>query len=750
MKAINNGFHMKKTEKKPELLAPAGNLACALTAFDCGADAVYAGLSKFNARERTENFTIEEMSKLIAYARLHNRKVYVTLNTLIKESELPELVQNLAQLARLQPDAVIVQDIGVLRIIREYFPSLKIHASTQMGFHNSPGLELAAELGASRVILERQVTIDELRKLAEKSPLELEVFVHGALCCSLSGQCLFSSWMGGWSGNRGKCKQPCRRRFYSRSGNGFFFSTKDLYTLEMIPKLKETGVASLKIEGRLRKPDYVMNVVTAYRMILDAEGTPDQDLIKKAKNILTSTYGRKWSEGFYTPESSATLIQHDSLGTAGMLCGNVIEVEQYGFKMEVMRRVHIGDRIRIQPQSGDEGPALTVTKMMIDNHPVKYAGHGDICFICCDKEIHDQGMVYKIGQSCDEMLPRMAALPLARARLDFNIKVNAAGFEITAGNGLNRIWTKDIQLAPPSKHALAAAQLIEEFAASRSEVFSPGNISAEVDGDFFAPSSVLKEIRREFWQWVEANITPDETFGYIAVAMERFRRDYLAMYKASVQHEAEAVLVRPDGCTPAKRSGHVACSVFDASKKTDEAVLPCFCAEDRLKGLATRIAEAYRIGIRRFRVSSLYGLKMFKDYPDVKLIASFSLPVCNSMAVKELERFGVSRVQAWIELEKTEIEHLVAKSVLPVEIYRYGRPILLATRAKIPADGHIHDIKHNSFSVRHDPKAGLTYVYSKAVMSIPRVNGTVDFYDLSNAYWNEEETATFNFDLGFM
>ena len=224
---------MKKTEKKPELLAPAGNLACALTAFDCGADAVYAGLSKFNARERTENFSMEEMSKLIAYARLHSRKVYVTLNTLIKESELPEMVQYLAQLARLQPDGVIVQDLGVLRIIREYFPSLQIHASTQMGFHNSPGIELAAELGVSRVIMERQVTLDELRKIAEKSSLELEVFVHGALCCSLSGQCLFSSWMGGWSGNRGKCKQPCRRRFYSRSGNGFFFSTKDLYTLEM-------------------------------------------------------------------------------------------------------------------------------------------------------------------------------------------------------------------------------------------------------------------------------------------------------------------------------------------------------------------------------------------------------------------------------------------------------------------------------------------------------------------------------------
>jgi putative protease len=331
-----------------------------------------------------------------------------------------------------------------------------------------------------------------------------------------------------------------------------------------------------------------------------------------------------------------------------------------------------------------------------------------------------------------------------------NIKVSEKGFEIHVNNGLNRTWEKHIQLSPPQKHVLKPEQLIEEFASSRSEVFAAGQVTAELESDLFVPSSVLKDIRREFWQWVEDNIAPGEVSGNILAAMERFRRDYLALHKASVAHETESVLVRPDGCTPAKRTGHVACSVFDAGKKTDEAVLPCFCPEDRIKGLASRIAEAYRIGIRRFRITSLYGLKMFKNYPDVKLIVSFPLPVCNSMAVKELEKLGVGRAQAWIELERKEIENLVAKSALPVEIYRYGRPVLLATRAAIPAEGHIHDIKHNSFSVRKEAKAGLTYVYPKAVMSIPRIPNTVDFYDLTNAYWNESEIATFNFELGLM
>ena len=215
--------------KKPELLAPAGSALSAMAAYDAGADAIYAGLPKFNARERGENFTPDDMAKIIEHFHKGNRKVYVTMNTIVKQSELSEVAEYLALLDQMHPDALIVQDLGVLRMIREYFPHLDIHASTQMGFHNSAGLKLAKELGVKRVILERQISMEELQKLSG-SGMELEVFAHGALCCSLSGQCLFSSWLGGASGNRGRCKQPCRRRYFSKNGNGFFFSPRDLCT----------------------------------------------------------------------------------------------------------------------------------------------------------------------------------------------------------------------------------------------------------------------------------------------------------------------------------------------------------------------------------------------------------------------------------------------------------------------------------------------------------------------------------------
>ena len=175
----------KENSFQPELLAPAGSPACALAAFEAGADAIYAGLARFNARERGENFTPDLMARIVDHAHRLGRKVYVTLNTLIKEEELPAVAEYLALLEEIAPDALLVQDLGIVRMVREYFPSLTLHASTQMGFHNSAGLEIAAKLGFTRVVLERQMTLEEIAAVRASTGLELEVFIHGALCASL-------------------------------------------------------------------------------------------------------------------------------------------------------------------------------------------------------------------------------------------------------------------------------------------------------------------------------------------------------------------------------------------------------------------------------------------------------------------------------------------------------------------------------------------------------------------------------------
>ena len=247
--------------KVPELLSPAGTPETAMAAFDGGADAVYCGLGRFNARERAGNFTPDSMGRIIEFAHRNGKKVYLTLNTLLREQELPQVMELLDEVNSLKPDALIVQDPGTLYLVQTYFPDLCLHASTQMGFHNSAGLRTAAEMGFRRVILERQVTLAELRKIMEKAPLEVEVFLYGSLCCSLSGRCLLSAFTDAESGNRGRCKQPCRRRWNGR----FQLSPADLNGIRLLPELRRLGVSSLKIEGRLRPPEYVWKTARAFR-----------------------------------------------------------------------------------------------------------------------------------------------------------------------------------------------------------------------------------------------------------------------------------------------------------------------------------------------------------------------------------------------------------------------------------------------------------------------------------------------------
>lgn len=260
----------------PELLAPAGSPACALAAFEAGADAIYAGLARFNARERGENFTPERMSQIIAHAHRLGRKVYLTLNTLVKESELPEVAETArdargdgARCAagpgpRHHPHgARIFPEARAACLDPDGIPQLGRTRSRRTARRN-PGRARAADDARRRS-----------RRSAKSTKLELEVFVHGALAASLSGACLFSSYLGGYSGNRGKCKQPCRRRYFGKGGNGFFFSPQDLCAIELLPRLRELGIESLKIEGRLKQPDYVKQTVGAYRMLLDA---PPDDL----------------------------------------------------------------------------------------------------------------------------------------------------------------------------------------------------------------------------------------------------------------------------------------------------------------------------------------------------------------------------------------------------------------------------------------------------------------------------------------
>ncbi|MGN1148363.1 MAG: U32 family peptidase, partial [Lachnospiraceae bacterium] len=312
--------------KKVELLAPAGNYESFLGAIHAGADAVYLGGEKFGARAYADNFSGEEICQAISYAHIFGRKVYLTVNTLIKDSEFDELVPYLEPFYLAGLDGVIVQDIGAFLTIREAFPGLELHVSTQMTVTGSYGAKLLKKMGAVRIVPARELSLEEIKAIKDETGLEMETFIHGAMCYCYSGQCLFSSILGGRSGNRGRCAQPCRLPYQivtdGKPGKEQYpLSLKDMCTISFLPKLIEAGIDSFKIEGRMKKPEYAAGVTAIYRKYIDLyyqNGASGYKVSREDMQELSSLYIRSQiQEGYYFKHNGADMVTLSSPAYSG-------------------------------------------------------------------------------------------------------------------------------------------------------------------------------------------------------------------------------------------------------------------------------------------------------------------------------------------------------------------------------------------------------------------------------------------------
>lgn len=279
-----------------EVLAPAGGWEALEAAVRSGADAVYLGGQAFGARASAKNFTREELARAVEYCHQRGVRVHVTVNTLLKNQELAPALEFVEYLCSLPVDAVLVQDMGLLALLRQRAPALPLHASTQMSLHSPAGVRLAQELGMARAVLARELTLQEIAAIRAGTEIELEAFVHGALCMSVSGQCLLSAALGGRSGNRGQCAQPCRLAFAAPGGTGHDLSLKDLSFVEGLPRLREAGVCSAKIEGRMKRPEYVAAATAASRLAADGKPVP-RDLLEKLEAVFSRS---GFTDGYLT------------------------------------------------------------------------------------------------------------------------------------------------------------------------------------------------------------------------------------------------------------------------------------------------------------------------------------------------------------------------------------------------------------------------------------------------------------------
>mgnify|MGYP000010887733 FL=1 len=306
----------------PELLSPAGNWDSFIGVMNAGADAVYLGGDKFNARAYADNFTTKQLVEALQLAHLHGKKIYLTLNTLIKEREFGELYDYIAPLYEAGLDGIIIQDFGVLSFCKKFFPEMELHASTQMTVTGSEGVRFLQEQGVCRVVPARELSLEELIRIKKDTGVALETFIHGAICYCYSGQCLFSSFLGGRSGNRGRCAQPCRLPYTVKGREGYPLSLKDMCTIKLLPKLMDAGIDSFKIEGRMKKPAYAAGVTAIYRKYIDrylADPNPAHYQVeKKDLDLLSGLYIRsERSEGYYERRNGKEMITLDQPGYVG-------------------------------------------------------------------------------------------------------------------------------------------------------------------------------------------------------------------------------------------------------------------------------------------------------------------------------------------------------------------------------------------------------------------------------------------------
>jgi putative protease len=512
--------------RRPELLAPAGDWDCARAAVENGADAIYFGLERFNARMRAKNFTQADLPELMEF--LHRRGVrgYVTFNTLVFTNELAEAAGYVRNIVAAGVDAAIVQDVGICRLIRAISPDFPIHASTQMTVTSAAGVEFAREVGAHLVVLARENSIADIAKInaaQTAGALPLEVFVHGALCVAYSGQCLTSESLGGRSANRGECAQACRMP-YDLVSDGqqvplgdkrYLLSPQDLAGLEVLPDLIKAGVASLKIEGRLKSPEYVASVTRVYRQALDramAEfaGEPVPEFSPSAARYeLEMSFSRGLSTGWFRGLNNQELV-HARFGTKrGVYLGQVAEVDSASIRFRPEAAIKPGDGIVFdagRPDEKEEGGRVYQVEAAPGGTTSLRFGHGDINW----QRVRPGQRIWKTNDpALDRDLRSSIDGKQGRFQQPVRMEVHGqSGGPLTllaedADGHLVKIESQ-MPLAPAEKQPLTADRLRESLGRLGGTPFRLGELQSRLDGDLILPVSELNRMRREAATELEA------------------------------------------------------------------------------------------------------------------------------------------------------------------------------------------------------------------------------------------------------
>ena len=672
-----------------ELLAPAGSFDALKAAVEAGADAVYLAGEKFGARAYAENFAGEQMLKAVEFAHLRGVSVHVTVNTIIADEELDEFAAYIKFLRRANVDALLVQDLGAASIAKQVAPEIPLHASTQMTIHNSEGVKALAELGFTRAVLSRELTLNEIEKICRESPIETEIFIHGALCVCWSGQCLMSSMIGGRSGNRGRCAQPCRlpyelvdesgKNLLSDAGK-YLLSPKDLNTLDLLPQLVDTGVTSLKIEGRMKRPEYVATVVKVYRDALDRKTSTPEDRRK-----LAQIFNRDFTTAYLEKNPGKNLISDMKPNNRGMLIGRVAEVGRDKIVLKLSGQLNAGDQVEIWVKVGGR---VTFT---VEDFDLR----GDLCTIKIPStkgvRIHDRAFKIFDAELTAEARKYFTGAPVRRISVVADVQAKLGEpltLTLTDSEGNSATAQTNFISEPAKNRPLTLDTLKNQIGRLGNSIFTLKEISAELEDNLMIPVSELNDVRRRVVEQLEtARLKKFERTKISVPAAAPLvpspqslvpkivaQVDTLEKVKSALNAGADEILFGGETFTN-QSVKNISAAIELAYKRGKKFSLatPRIVREDELAALEKILSAE----VDAVYVHNLATLRLAKKISTAQIRTDFSIHVFNSLTINFLKNLGVEGVTLSPELNLAQVKSLAKKSPLPLECIVHGRQELM-------------------------------------------------------------------------
>ncbi len=684
-----------------ELLSPVGDFECLKAAVQNGANAVYFGADKFNARINSRNFDRHELIKAIEYAKLRGVKTHLTLNILIKNNEFEDAL-NLVEFAyKSGIDAVIVQDLGLAKKVIELFPDLEVHSSTQMTIYNLDGAKKIKDLGFSRCVLARELSIEEISNICKNTDIDIEVFIHGALCISYSGQCLMSSLIGGRSGNRGKCAGTCRLPYTllkdgEEQAKGYLLSSKDVCTLDIIPDLINSGVKSFKIEGRMKSPEYVGIVTKIYRKYIDlAESENEYIVDKKDKEELMQIFNRGgFSTGYLKGKLGRNMMYTKRPNHIGVQIGEVTNYNpNKGYvKVKLNKELNLGDSILINEAS------CKSSELMIGNNNIKSGRVGQVVTVGRIKgKIKIGDKVYrtvldKLNKEIVQYSNKENRKRIVNAKIylkeNEQLKLELEDIE----SKIKVVKTEDIIIQKADNVGTSKERIIEQLSKTGSTPFEMDNIEILMDESVIVPISALNSVRRNTIEELEREI------------LKSFKRE------SNVELSKETISVKNKEKNPkvSMLLNNIKPELdYTKLKGIDNIYIPfkeILTNKDKINAICEKFSTyvlLYNITksnyekliennlsmilkgkkIKGIVISNLSHLKILEKYrkelEKLDIVANYTLNITNNNTIKELEKLDISKYIVLPELEKEAINDI--NGDIKKEVIVYGRTLLMTT-----------------------------------------------------------------------